>query len=156
MIVKISKKSEYALKALTCLGAPGAPEVLPIQEIARRERIPKKFLEQVLLTLKRAGIVQSTRGKAGGYTLSSDPKMISLQEIVWAVDGPMAPLPCVSDVTPLKCADCDSLEQCWLRNVMMEVGESVAAAFAQINLAEMCKRAEASRRQRSHVPMYDI
>ena len=154
--MRLSKKSEYALKALSCLGAPGAPDVLPIQEIAHRERIPKKFLEQVLLALKRSGIVQSTRGKAGGYTLSSDPEAISLQEVVWAVDGPLTPLPCVSDANPVKCADCVSLEHCWLRSIMLEVGESVAAAFAQVSLAEICKRAEASRRRESHVPMYDI
>ena len=154
--MKISKKSEYALRALTCLGAPGAPEVLPIQEIARRERIPKKFLEQVLLALKRAGIVHSTRGKAGGYTLVGDPQAISLQEVVWAVDGPLAPLPCVEDANPVTCADCVSLEYCWLRSIMLEVGASIASAFARVSVAEMCKRAEASRRRGSHVAMYDI
>ena len=154
--MKLSKKSEYALKALSCLGAPGAPGVLSIQEIARREHIPKKFLEQVLLALKRAGIVQSTRGKAGGYTLRGDPETMTLREVVWAVDGPLAPLPCVSDTNPTKCTDCVSLEHCWLRGVMLEVGESIAAAFAQVSLAEVCKRAEESRRRGSHVAMYDI
>ncbi len=154
--MKISKKSEYALRALACLGAPGAPEVLSIQEIARRERIPKKFLEQVLLALKRVGLVQSTRGKAGGYALSGDPQAISLQAVVWAVDGPLAPLPCAADANPVKCADCASLEYCWLRGIMLEVGEAIAAAFARVSVAEMCQRAEASRRRESHVPMYDI
>ena len=71
--MKLSKKSKYALRALACLGAPGAPPVLSIQEIAKRETIPKKFLEQVLLALKKTGIVQSSRGKAGGYALRGAP-----------------------------------------------------------------------------------
>ena len=75
--MKLSKKGEYALRALTYLGAPGAPSVVSIQEIARQENIPKKFLEQVLLALKKAGLVQSSRGKAGGYSLHGAQNVLS-------------------------------------------------------------------------------
>ncbi|MBI3304310.1 MAG: Rrf2 family transcriptional regulator [Deltaproteobacteria bacterium] len=155
--MKLSKKGEYALRALTCLGSPEAPQVLAIQEIARRERIPKKFLEQVLLALKKAGIVQSNRGKAGGYALRGAPAGITLGDIVRAVDGPLAPLPCANPTAPVKCADCPSLEHCWLRAVMTEVGAAVTAALDQVTLAEICRRVAQSQRSRSmHALMYDI
>ncbi len=155
--MKLSKKSEYALRALTCLGSPDAPQMLSIQEIARRENIPKKFLEQVLLALNKAGIVQSIRGKAGGYALRSAPAAITLGDIVRAVDGPLAPLPCANPTAPVKCADCASLEHCWLRTMMIEVGAAVNAALDQITLAEICRRAAQSQRRRSvRALMYEI
>lgn len=154
--MKISKKGEYALRALTCLGAPQAPQMLSIQEIARREKIPKKFLEQVLLALKKAGIVQSNRGKAGGYALRGAPAGITLGDIVRAVDGALAPLPCAHATAPVKCTGCPSLEHCWLRAVMIEVGAAVTAAFDQITLADLCRRAAQSRRGGLHTLMYEI
>jgi Rrf2 family protein len=155
--MRLSKKSEYALRALTCLGAPQAPAILAIQEIARQEHIPKKFLEQVLLLLKKAGLVQSSRGKAGGYTLRGTPAGITLGDILRAVDGPLAPLPCAGATAPVKCADCLSLETCWVREVMREVGEGISAVFEQVTLADICRRAAQQRRHRSAQPlMYDI
>ena len=155
--MKLSKKSSYAVKALACLGSPDAPSLLSIQEIARREDIPKKFLEQVLLALNKAGIVQSNRGKAGGYALRGAPAGITLGDIVQAVDGPLAPLPCVNPTAPVKCADCTSLEHCWLRTVMKEVGEAMTTALNQITLAEICRRAAQSKRTRSmQVLTYEI
>ncbi len=154
--MKLSKKSKYALRALACLGAPGVPSVLSIQEIARRETIPKKFLEQVLLALKKTGIVQSSRGKAGGYTLQGAPAGITLGDIVRAVDGQFAPFVCAHPAAPVKCADCPSMENCWLRAVMTEVGETVTTALDQITLAEICRRAAESQRRSVHTLMYDI
>lgn len=155
--MKLSKKSEYAVRALVCLAAPDAPAMLSIQEIARRERVPKKFLEQVLLALNKAGIVQSLRGKTGGYALRGAPAAVSLGDIVRAVDGPIGPLPCANAATPVKCPHCPSLEQCWLRSVMVEVGSAVNAALEQISLADMCRRAAESRRARpAQALMYEI
>jgi Rrf2 family protein len=155
--MKLSKKAEYALRALVCLAAPEAPAMLSIQEIAQRERIPKKFLEQVLLALNKAGIVQSMRGKAGGYALRGMPAAITLGDIVRAVDGPVAPLPCAVAQAPMKCPDCPSLEQCWLRPFMMGIGAAVNAALEQITLAELSRRATMSRRSRDlQALMYEI
>jgi Rrf2 family protein len=155
--MKISKKGEYALRALVCLAAPDAPAMLSIQEIARRERTPKKFLEQVLLALNKAGIVQSVRGKAGGYSLRTGPEAISLGDIMRAVDGPIAPLPCANRETPVKCSDCPNPGHCWLQPLMVEVGDAVNAAFDRITLAEMSRRAVQSRRSRgAQVLMYEI
>lgn len=131
--------------------------MLSIQEIARRERAPKKFLEQVLLALNKAGIVQSVRGKAGGYALRGEPGTVSLGDIVRAVDGPVAPLPCASRDAPVKCPTCPSLDHCWLRLLMLEVGDNVKAVLEHVTLAEMCRRAEESRRSRSaQALMYEI
>ncbi len=154
--MKLSKKGEYALRALTYLGARGAPSVVSIQEIARQEHIPKKFLEQVLLALKKAGLVQSSRGKAGGYTLQGAPAGMTLGAILQAVDGPSAPLPCANPHAPLKCPDCPSLEHCWLRGVMTEVGEALNGVFNQITLADLCRRAEESQCRSGQALMYEI
>ena len=97
---------------------PGAPPVVSIQEIADQANIPKKFLEQVLLALKKAGLVHSSRGKAGGYSLHAAPARVTLGDIIQAVDGPFAPLPCADATAPVACPDCVSLEHCWLRGVM--------------------------------------
>lgn len=147
--MKLSKKSSYAVKALACLGAVEAPPLLAIQEIARRENIPKKFLEQVLLALNKGGLVQSIRGKAGGYALRGTPAGITLGDIVRAVDGPFAPLPCANPTAPVKCAECPSLEHCWLRTVVADVGAALSTALDQITLAEICRRAAQSQRSRS-------
>lgn len=156
--MKLSKKGEYALRALVCLASlTSSSAMLSIQEIAQRERIPRKFLEQVLLALNKAGLVQSLRGKAGGYTLRGSPASITLGDVVRAVDGPLAPLPCASREAPVKCADCPSLTHCWLRSVMVEVGSAVNAALEQVSLADMCRRAAQSRRSRqAQALMYEI
>ncbi|HEV8715083.1 MAG TPA: Rrf2 family transcriptional regulator [Candidatus Binatia bacterium] len=155
--MKLSKKSMYALRALTCLGSPDTPPLISIQEIAQRENIPKKFLEQVLLALNKAGLVQSNRGKAGGYALRSAPAGITLGDIVRAVDGPLSPLPCANPIAPVKCADCASLERCWLRELMTEVGEAVNTALDQITLVDICRRAAQSKRSQSmQALMYEI
>ena len=154
--MKFSRKSAYAIRALTCLGSPTAPEVLSIQEIADQEKIPKKFLEQVLLALKRAGIVQSSRGKTGGYALRRASAGVTLGDIVRAVEGPIAPLPCANTEAPVKCSDCFDLMQCWLRAVMVEVGTGVNAVLEQITLADLCRRAAQSQRRRAQALMYEI
>jgi Rrf2 family protein len=130
--------------------------MMSIQELAQLERIPKKFLEQVLLALKKAGILQSSRGKTGGYSLSMTPTNVSLGDIIRAVDGPLMALPCLSPVAPSKCSDCVSLENCWLRGVMAEVDEGVAAVLENVSLADMSRRAMQSQRRAASAPMYHI
>ena len=130
--------------------------MMSIQELAQQERIPKKFLEQVLLALKKAGILQSSRGKAGGYSLSAPPADVSLADIMQAVDGPLLLLPCLAPATPIKCPDCVSLEHCWLRAVMANVGNGVNATLGKISLADMCRRAVQSQRRSPSSAMYHI
>lgn len=155
--MKLSKKGEYAIRALICLAALETPTMVSIQEIARREGIPKKFLEQVLLALNKAGLVQSVRGKAGGYVLRGASETITLGDIVRAVDGRIAPLPCANLDAPVKCVDCVSLESCWLRPFLLDVGTAVNAALDRVTLAEMARRASLSRRSRNgQALMYEI
>ncbi len=88
--MKLSTKSEYALLALVDLAGQARDEWAPIADIARRQRIPRKYLERILLTLNRAGYLKSRKGKAGGYALAKDPARISLAEVVRLMDGPIA------------------------------------------------------------------
>lgn len=154
--MKLSKKGKYALRALVTLGLSGGQGTLQIQEIADRERIPKKFLEQLLLTLKRAGIVQSVRGKEGGYSLGRPLASMTLGEVIRAIDGPLAPLPCASRTAPAKCTDCGDMQECWLRAVMLEVQDAIAGVLDHITLADVCKRAEEARQRRPETYMYYI
>src|SRR5262249_22312871 len=146
---------EYALRALTRLGAPGAPAQMSIQELAQQEKIPKKFLEQVLLALKKAGILHSSRGKTGGYSLQRTPREVSLGDILRAVDGPVTPLPCMSETSPMTCPECPTRENCWLRAVMSEVDQEVTTLLDRVNLVALCRRAAQSRRSLP-TPMYHI
>ena len=131
--------------------------MMSIQELAHLERIPKKFLEQVLLALKKAGILQSSRGKAGGYSLGMTLADVSLGDIIRAVDGPVMALPCLSLITPTKCADCVSSENCWLRGVMTEVDDGVNAILEKVSLADMSRRAaQSQRRTAAASSMYHI
>jgi len=130
--------------------------MMSIQELAQQERIPKKFLEQVLLALKKAGILQSSRGKTGGYSLGRAPADVTLGDIIHAVDGPLMALPCLSPVSSTKCVDCVSLENCWLRGVMAEVDDNVATVLAKVSLIEMSRRAAQSQRRSAVAAMYHI
>ena len=153
--MKLSKKSEYALRALSRLATPDAPAQMSIQEIADQEKIPKKFLEQVLLALKNAGILQSVRGKAGGYSLQRSAREVTLGAIIRAVDGPVMPLPCMNESSPVTCPECPTRENCWLRAVMSEVHHEVSTVMDRVNLTALCRRAAQSRRHLP-TPMYHI
>jgi Rrf2 family protein len=153
--MKLSKKSEYALRALSRLGALGAPAQMSIQELADQEKIPKKFLEQVLLALKNAGILHSSRGKAGGYSLQRPAREVTLGAILRAVDGPVMPLPCMNESSPVTCPECPTRENCWLRAVMREVHQEIATMMDRVNLTAICRRAAQSHRS-VPTPMYHI
>ena len=100
----ISQKAKYALRALVALVNAG--DSLMIGEIAARKNIPRKFLEQILLELKHHGIVQSRRGKLGGYSLLMPPDRITYGQVLRIIDGPIAPLPCLSRIAYRRCSDC--------------------------------------------------
>lgn len=114
----ISQKAKYALRALIVLArCHGKDETLFISDIAEQQRIPKKFLEQILLDLKHHGMVVSRRGKAGGYMLLRNPDTITLGEVLRIVDGPLAPLPCLSRMAYRRCEDCLEEKSCEVRRV---------------------------------------
>ena len=93
----ISKKTKYALKGLIYLARKYDQGPILISDLARYERIPKKFLELILLSLKNNGVLQSKKGKGGGYYLGKHPKEISIGNVIRILDGPLAPVPCVSE-----------------------------------------------------------
>lgn len=137
--MKISKKGEYALKALVelAINYDKGEMITLINDIAEREDIPSKYLEQILLTLKNAGILTSKRGVGGGYTLSRPPKDISLGEVIRVVEGPLAPLDCVS-VT--RHVNCPNETACGLYSVMLEVRNAISNILDNISLKDIAKR----------------
>src|SRR5690349_25049796 len=109
----ISQKAKYALRALVALvRASHHGEPVLISEISRGQAIPKKFLEQILLELKRAGIVMSRRGRLGGYVLLRAPEQVTFGEVLRLIDGPIAPLPCLSKIAYRRCVDCADESSC--------------------------------------------
>jgi Rrf2 family protein len=133
--MRLSRKGEYALRAMIVLAQDYGEGPVRIQDIAARERIPRKFLEQILLDLKRAGLVQSRRGVGGGYLLLREPGKVTFAEIVRTIDGPLAPLSCVSRHAHVRCPDQQS---CGLYNVMREVRDAVASVMEGVTLKDAC------------------
>jgi Rrf2 family protein len=119
----ISQKARYALRALIALSR--AENSMMIAEIADQQQIPRKFLEQILLDLKHQGIVASRRGRLGGYGLLMPPDQITFGRILRIVDGPIAPLPCLSRIAYRRCRDCKTEATCEIRRVFARVAESV-------------------------------
>ncbi|MFN3844133.1 MAG: RrF2 family transcriptional regulator [Rehaibacterium terrae] len=136
----ITQKMKYALKALLVLGDEASrdrPEALTIEEIARRSGTPKRFLEQILLEIRNAGIVASIRGRSGGYMLIKRPEEISISELLRLIDGPIAPLPCLSRRAYQRCEDCTDEASCRLRRVFAEVFWSYLILIESLSLADM-------------------
>lgn len=134
--MRISRKGEYALRAMTFLALNRRSGPVPIHEISQREKIPQKFLEQILLQLKRGGLLESKRGVRGGYSLLKDPKRVSLAQIIREIDGPLAPLGCVSKWAHVRCPD---EKRCGLRKVMLGVRNVVAEMLEGITLEDACR-----------------
>lgn len=145
----ISQKAKYALRALLALARAGEDETLMISEIAEGENIPKKFLEQILLDLKHHGIVMSKRGKSGGYQMLRDPADITYGEVLRIVEGPIAPLPCLSRIAYRRCADCSEEANCEVRRVFARVAEATREVLdgttLAASLAEEIEKKRASR-----------
>ena len=132
----ISQKAKYALRALVSLARVGRGETRMIGEISREQAIPKKFLEQILLELKRAGLVASRRGRAGGYELLRPAEQITFGEVLRLIDGPIAPLPCLSLMAYRRCEDCRDEAQCEIRHVFERVTLATRAVLDRTSLAD--------------------
>lgn len=132
----LTKKAKYALKAALCLARrePGKPAL--IADIAAAERIPKKFLENILLTLKHRGLLISRKGRGGGYALARPASQVSFGEIVRSIDGPLAPVPCASVTAYRRCEECASEERCEIRPVMQRVRDASSAVLDATTLAD--------------------
>ncbi|MGH7813726.1 MAG: RrF2 family transcriptional regulator [Candidatus Binataceae bacterium] len=139
----LTKKSKYALKALTVLAKEYGQGPVLVADIARRERIPGKFLELILLDLKHQGILRSKKGKGGGYFLGHAPNRISIGRVIRVLDGPLAPLPCLSKTAYMRCRECRDERTCAVRLTMKEVYDATAAILDSATLADMLRRVEA-------------
>lgn len=137
--MKLSKRGEYGLKALIDLAAGDAEAVIHIRELAEREQIPVKFLEQILLSLKNAGLLQSRRGMNGGYYLARPPEEITLGQVVRTLDGPLAPIRCVSQMAYERCV-CENENTCGLRLVMLDVRNAISEILDETTLAQAAQR----------------
>ncbi len=138
--MKLSLRGEYALRALLVLGLHHDQEVLSIQTISTQQNIPKRFLEQILNDLKSLGVVSSKRGIAGGYKLARPPQFITLASIVRHIEGPLAPVSCVSERFYEKCS-CPDEARCAIRSVMKEVREAIVKVLEHVTLDQLCDRA---------------
>jgi Rrf2 family protein len=150
--MRLSKRGEYGLRAMIDLATYEKDTgLVQIRDIAQREQIPSKFLEQILLTLKNAGILNSKMGVGGGYHLARPPEQITLGNIVRVLDGPLAPIRCVSQMAYEPCG-CPSEETCGLRLVMYDVRAAIANILDQTSLADVIQRVEIRRAQLASDP----
>nr|WP_206742189.1 MULTISPECIES: Rrf2 family transcriptional regulator [Hyphomonas] len=132
----ISQKAKYALRALLALAEAEEGAPVFIADIAESQAIPRKFLEQILLELKHSGIVVSRRGKTGGYLLLRRPEAITFGEVLRIVEGPLAPLPCLSKMAYRRCDDCTDEKACRIRRVFADVAEATRKVLDSTTIAD--------------------
>ena len=137
--MRLSKRSEYGIRALINLASREEPGIARINEIAEEEIIPTKFLEQILLLLKNTGFLQSKPGRGGGYYLGKPANLITLGQVVRVLDGPLAPIRCVSETAYEPCG-CPNEERCGLRMVMSDVRNAIADILDYTTLADVKRR----------------
>ena len=138
----LSHKAKYALKALTVLAQEYGSGPVLISDIAQREGVPRKFLELILLELKNNSLLQSKKGKGGGYMLARPPQSIRVGDILRVVDGPIALLPCVSKSAYTRCEECRDERTCGIRLVMKDVRDATSRILDETSLADLLKRVE--------------
>jgi Rrf2 family protein len=132
----LSQKARYALHALIVLAEHTGDEPMQIAAIAEEARVPRKFLEAILIDLKKRGIVKSTRGRSGGYLIGKAPKDISFADVIRVIDGPLALAPCVSVTAYHKCEDCVDEATCAIRKVLLAARDATAHALETRTLAQ--------------------
>jgi len=144
--MKISKKGEYSMRAMADLALRVGEDYVRIEDISRRQRIPEKFLEQILLQLRNAGLLESKRGVGGGYKLAKPPENITLADLLRIVDGPLAPVGCVSEWARIDCPEEDS---CGIKVVMLRVRNAIVDILEETTVADVCDSSSRRRRRKS-------
>jgi Rrf2 family protein len=135
----LSKKSQYAFQALMYLSEKEKDGPVLIAEISKKKKIPLKFLENILLELKKAGILESKKGKGGGYFFGKDPGLVTLATVMRLIDGPISLLPCVSLYFYEKCSNCDE-KHCGLRDVLIQVRDANLKLLERKTIADLSLR----------------
>ena len=144
--MKLSVRGEYAMRAMLVLALNYDESVVRIQSISEQQKIPKRFLEQILNDLKSAGIVESRRGVAGGYRLARRPEEIPLAQAVRHIEGALAPVSCVSERFYEKCS-CPDESRCAIRSAMKEVRDAVVKIMERLTVADLCERSRNLQQQ---------
>jgi Rrf2 family protein len=138
----ISKKTKYGLQALVALTRRFGEGPVLIATLAKEEAIPLKFLELILLELRNAGVVDSKKGRHGGYRLSRPPSQITVGSVIRKMEGPLAPLPCASETAFRPCEECKDVEKCGTRIVMRRVRDAIAEILDQTTLADVVRQVD--------------
>lgn len=137
----LSNKTKYGIKALSYIARQkGSTDPVQIGAIAKSENISHKYLESIMLTLKKAGFLSSRKGKGGGYYLRRDAKDIKMVEIMRTLEGPVAMLPCVSLNYYERCADCPEEEECSVHNLMIQVRDNTLKILNNNTLADIINK----------------
>ncbi|HMP89166.1 MAG TPA: Rrf2 family transcriptional regulator [Kiritimatiellia bacterium] len=147
----LTKKTKYALRALVYLAENQANGPVLIAKLAADEKMPRKFLERILLELNNEGILQSKKGKGGGYFLHKRTNEIKVGDVVRLMDGPLAPVSCVSKTAYARCKDCGSESSCKIRGVMKEARDAIAEILDGTSLADMMNMTDESKNAWSYV-----
>lgn len=152
----ISKKTKYALKALIHLANLPNTEPVLIAELSRAENIPKKFLEFILLSLRKGGILQSRVGKGGGYYLALEPSKIALGSVIRILEGDLAPIQCLSETNYARCDECQDEATCGIKLVMVDVNRVMAQVLDGLTLADMVERSKLAAQKQSKILDFSI
>jgi len=143
----LSKKTKYAINALVFLARKENSQPVLISEIAEKQHIPKKFLEAILLDLRRAGILNSKKGKGGGYYLQKKADEVNLADVIRLFDGAIAFLPCVTHKYYERCEECVDENICGIRDVFFQVRNETVEILKRSTLSEIIKREESRKAQ---------
>jgi Rrf2 family protein len=135
----LTRKTKYALRALACLARGPQEQWLSVAAIAASEKLPRKFLERILLDLNRSGFVASRKGREGGYTLAGPAASLRVADVVRRMDGPLAPVPCVSRTAYRRCTDCGDEATCCIRPVMKQVRDAIADVLEHTTVADLAR-----------------
>lgn len=135
----LTMKTKYALKALAQLAGAAEGEPVLIADIAEREDIPLKFLQLILRELKQHGILRSRKGRGGGYLLARVPESVSLATVIRVLDGPIAPVPCLSKTAYHRCEGCRDENTCGIRLVLKDVHEATLRVLERTTLADLAR-----------------
>lgn len=153
----LSKKTKYGLKALIYLAKKFESKTpVLISKLAQDEKIPKKFLELILLDLKNGGLLQSKMGKGGGYFLAKAPVQITFGQAIRILEGPLALTPCVSQTAYEKCAECLTEELCEIRLVMKSTRDAMAKILDGVSLRDSIMKTHEARQEISKTMAFDI
>ena len=152
----ISKRTQYGLKAILNLASRYGEGPVLIATIADEESIPIKFLELILLDLKSRGVLNSKKGKGGGYELSRPPSTITIGSLIRMMEGPLAPLPCASETAFKPCEECPDVETCGIRIVMRQVRDATADILDKTTLASVLRQIGSAKQSKQPTLMYEI